>query len=315
MKSKVFIISILILGCFHTKASHVVGGMISVHQYAYNSVQVEMKLVTGTGNTPQTNVLIERWSDDGTGNYSFVKYDTLTNTGLLQHQGYWVLDYTSNNLDLDSNKYRFIYAHCCWLNANVVGLSSDFIISADYWHLPNHSLPRMLHPLWLNMQKNVQNTMKPMFGQVNCFFTGDFINTSDSLFFGQGPVISGYSNNIFLPKNHHVLNMVVNNDSISWLPDTVNGFAVNVNFDYATGFELQQYRNQVLIGTQRIQWSFIIKNSTVGINEENISPVIVEIWDWQGRVLQKDFKELSRDQLYILKYSDGSVRKVFLGAF
>lgn len=83
----------------------------------------------------------------------------------------------------------------------------------------------------------------------------------------------------------------------------------------STAFELQQYRNQVLIGTQRIQWSFIIKNSTVGINEENISPVIVEIWDWQGRVLQKDFKELSRDQLYILKYSDGSVRKVFLGAF
>jgi len=36
MKSKVFIIRILILGCFHTKASHMVGGMISVHQYAYN---------------------------------------------------------------------------------------------------------------------------------------------------------------------------------------------------------------------------------------------------------------------------------------
>ena len=69
MKSKVFIISILILGCFHTKASHVVGGMISVHQYAYNSVQVEMKLVTETGNTPQTNMLIERWGDDGAGNY------------------------------------------------------------------------------------------------------------------------------------------------------------------------------------------------------------------------------------------------------
>ncbi|MGB1569807.1 MAG: hypothetical protein ACPG89_01930 [Schleiferiaceae bacterium] len=315
MKSKVFIISILILGCFHSKASHVVGGMISVHQYAYNSVQVEMKLVTGTGNTPQTNVLIERWSDDGTGNYSFVKYDTLANSGLLQHQGYWVLDYTSNNLDLDSNKYRFIYTHCCWLNANVVGLSSDFIISADYWHLPNHSLPRFLHPLWLNMQKDIRNTMKPMFGQVNCFFTGDFTNTGDSIFLTQGPVIGGYSNNMFVPKNHHVLNMVVNNDSISWLPDTVNGFAVNVNYDYATGFELQQYRNQVLIGTQRIQWSFIIKNSTVGINEENISPEIIEIWDWQGRLLQKDFKELSRDQLYIIKYSDGSVRKVFLGAF
>ena len=37
--------------------------------------------------------------------------------------------------------------------------------------------------------------------------------------------------------------------------------------------------------------------------------------DWQGSVLQKDFKELSRDQLYILKYSDGSVRKIFLGTF
>jgi len=33
--------------------------------------------------------------------------------------------------------------------------------------------------------------------------------------------------------------MVVNNDSISWLPDTVNSFAVNVNSDYTTGFELQ----------------------------------------------------------------------------
>ena len=66
---------------------------------------------------------------------------------------------------------------------------------------------------------------------------------------------------------------------ISWLLVTVNGFVVNVNSDYTTGFELQQYRNQVLIRTQRIQWSFIIKNSTVGINEENISLVIVEILD------------------------------------
>jgi len=132
MKRKVFIISLLLIIVTPTKASHILGGMISVHQYAYNSVQVEMKLVTGTGNTPQTNVLIERWSDDGTGNYSFVKYDTLSNTGLLQHQGSWVLNYSSDNLNLDSNKYRFIYSHCCWLNGNVPGASSDFIISADY---------------------------------------------------------------------------------------------------------------------------------------------------------------------------------------
>ncbi len=315
MKRKVFIISLLLISVIPTKASHMLGGMISVHQYAFNSVQVEIKLVTGAGSTPQNSVLIERWSDDGTGNYSFVKYDTLSNTGLLQHQGSWVLNYSSDNLNLDSNKYRFIYSHCCWLNGNVPGASSDFIISADYWHLPNHSLPRCLNPLWVNMQKDVRNTMKSLFGQMNCFFTGDFLTNGDSIFFTQGPIIGGYSNNLFIPKNHYALNMIVNNDSISWLPDTVNGITVNMNWEYGTGFELQQYRNQVLIGVQRIQWSFRIKNSTVGIYEENISPEIIEIWDWQGRVLQKDFKELSKDQLYILKYSDGSVRKVFLGAF
>ena len=42
--------------------------------------------------------------------------------------------------------------------------SSEFVISADYWHIPNNSLPYAENPLIVNLQKDTLNTMKPIWG-------------------------------------------------------------------------------------------------------------------------------------------------------
>ena len=54
--------------------------------------------------------------------------------------------------------------------------------------------------------------------------------------------------------------MSISNDSISWTPTMVG--------NYGTGFEIAEYRNGAKIGIQRIQWTFRVVNSTIGIKED-----------------------------------------------
>lgn len=256
------LLTLLLVTCVSvtTYASHLLGGMIGVSQTSYDSTTVGVWLVTDGGGLPAPqSITVEQWEMNSVGWYTLTSYITLTQgTSAISFQGQTLVNYASEYLDLDSNKYRFIYKNCCWgmINNSQNSMNSEFIISADYWHIPNNSTPFARVPLLINQQVNTLNTMKPIWGVINCFMNevdGDSVNVT------QSDLYSSYSNGTFVSQTYTPLNLQVSNDSISWTPSSLG--------KYATGFEISDYRNGQLIGVQRIQWTFMVVNSTLDIEE------------------------------------------------
>lgn len=298
---KLMVLVALTVG-FTASASHLLGGMVTVAQTSYDSTSVGVYLVSDAGGvTPPSTISVEQWEMNSQGWYTYTGNVTLTNSSALAHQGTYVTTYVSDYLDLDSNKYRFIYKNCCWgmISNSSNSFNSEFIISADYWHIPNNSLPYVENPLWVNVQKDTLNSMKAIWGIYNCFlsqFDNDSVNVT------QSDLYSGYANGTFVPQVHTALNMSVSNDSISWTPTMVG--------NYGTGFEIAEYRNGNKIGIQRIQWTFRVLTSTVGI-EENIEDrnMQYKVYDWYGRYLGTTLE--NQKGFLILRYSNGRTKKVF----
>ena len=300
---KMILCGLMLLMSTSSFASHLLGGMVAVAQTSQDSTSVGVYLVADPqGITPNT-IYVEKWEMNSQGWYvqngtiALDKYNTNT------HQGFNVVNYGSDYLDLDSNKYRFIYRNCCWgnLNNSSNSFNSEFVISADYWHIPNNSLPFAENPLWINLQKDTLNTMKPIWGIFNCFLSQ---LDNDSVNVTQSDLYSGYANGTFVPQTHTQIPLYVSNDSISWTPTTIGNFG--------TGFEIAEYRNGDKIGIQRIQWTFRVLSSTIGI-EENVSDMDTsyEVYDWTGKFIGKNpnLEELSG--FYIIKYSNGKIEKVY----
>ena len=302
MKKLVLLLS-LIFTTFTTNASHLLGGMVTVAQTSYDSTSVGMYLVSDAqGVSLPQSVSVERWEMDSQGWYTLSGYVTLTKSNTLNHQGTYVSTYVSDYLDLDSNHYRFIYKNCCWgmLSNSTNSFNSEFVISADYWHIPNNSLPYAENPLWINVQKDTLNTMKPIWGIFNCFLSQ---LDNDSVSVTQSDLYSGYSNGTFVPQTYTQLSMHVSNDSISWTPTMIGNFG--------TGFEIAEYRNGSKIGIQRIQWTFRVVTSTIGI-EENIGyrDTRYKVYDWYGRFLGNDLE--NQEGFRILRYENGKIEKIFI---
>jgi hypothetical protein len=284
-------------------ASHLLGGMVTVAQTSQDSTSVGVYLLTDPqGISGPNTIYVEKWEMNSQGWYvqngtiALDKYNTNT------HQGFNVVNYGSDYLDLDSNKYRFIYRNCCWgmISNSSNSFSSEFVISADYWHIPNNSLPFAENPLWINLQKDTLNTMKPMWGVFNCFLSQ---LDNDSVDILQSDLYSGYTNGTFVPQTHTQIPLYVSNDSISWTPNTLGNFG--------TGFEIAEYRNGQKIGIQRIQWTFRVVLSTIGI-EENIGYRDMEysVYDWYGRYMGTTLDGLNG--LFVIRYNNGKVEKVFI---
>ena len=294
----------LVVG-FTASASHLLGGMVTVAQTSYDSTSVGVYLVSDAGGVaPPTNITVEQWEMDSQGWYSLAGYVTLTSANTSNYQGTYLTTYTSDYLDLDSNKYRFIYKNCCWgmLNNSTSSFSAEFIISADYWHIPNNSLPYAENPLPVNMQKDSVNVMKPVWGIFNCFLS-QFDN--DSVNITQTELYSGYANGVFVPQvNQSPSNMYVGNDSIT--------FVSSILGPVGNGFEIAEYRNGDKIGIQRIQWTFRVVGSTVGI-EENIADCNMQykVYDWNGRYMGSNINQSELKGLYVIRYSNGKVEKIF----
>ncbi len=185
------------------------------------------------------------------------------------------------------------------ISNSIYSFRSEFVISADYWYIPNSSLPYAENPLIVNLQKDTLNTMKPIWGNYNCFLSQ---LDNDSVNVTQSDLYSGYANGVFVPQVYTALNMHVSNDSISWTPTMLGNFG--------TGFEIAEYRNGAKIGVQRIQWTFRVLTSTIGI-EENIADrnMQYEVYDWYGRYLGTSLE--SKKGFLNLRYSNGKVEKVF----
>lgn len=285
-------------------ASHLLGGMVGVFQTSQDSTAVGVWLITDPqGISAPNTITVEKWEMNSVGWYVQNGTVTLTQgTAPISFQGYNLVNYTSAYLDLDSNKYRFIYKNCCWgmINNSQSSMNSEFVISADYWHIPNNSTPYAQVPFIINQQINTRNTMKPIWGWNSFLNEGD----NDVVTISQGDLYSGYANGVFVPQAFTQLSMSVSNDSISWIPNMLG--------KYATGFVIEDYRNGQLIGTQRAQWTFMVVNSTVGI-EENIKPGWNKIYDWNGNLIYEGARVPWRNLhgFYIHITSEG-VEKLFV---
>jgi len=299
---KLMVLVALVAG-FTTSASHIMGGMVGVSQTSQDSTTVGVWLVTDGGGLPAPqSITVEKWEMNSVGWYVQNGTVTLTQgTTPISFQGQTLVNYASEYLDLDSNKYRFIYKNCCWgmINNSQNSFNSEFVISADYWHIPNNSTPYARVPFIINQQINTRNTMKPIWGWNTFLEEVD----NDIVSISQTDLVMGYANGVFVPQTYTQLSMHVDNDSISWVPSSLGR--------YATGFEIADYRNGDKIGVQRIQWSFLVVNSTVGI-EENIADCNMqyEVYDWYGRYMGSNINWAELKGLYVIKYSNGKVEKV-----
>ena len=98
-----------------TSASHLLGGMLTVNQTSNDSTSIgAYLLMDGSGVPSPSLITVEKWEMDSQGWYSQNGYVTLTKSSTLAHQGLNVVTYVSDYINLDSNKYRFIYKNCCW---------------------------------------------------------------------------------------------------------------------------------------------------------------------------------------------------------
>ena len=299
---KKLLVLLLAVVSLTANASHLMGGMVGVFQTNQDSTTVGVWLVSDAQGLPMpASITVEKWEMNSVGWYVQNGTITLTQSTSLPFQGQLLTNYASGYLDLDSNKYRFIYKNCCWgmLSNSSNSFSSEFVISADYWHIPNNSLPYAENPLIVNLQKDTLNTMRPIWGNYNCFLSQ---LDNDSVNVTQSDLYSGYANGVFVPQVHTALNMHVSNDSISWTPTTLGNFG--------TGFEIAEYRNGNKIGVQRIQWTFRVLTSTIGI-KENIANhnTQYEVYDCYGRYLGTSLE--NQKGFLILRYSNGKVEKVF----
>ena len=152
---KLLVLLALALG-LNVSASHLLGGMVTVAQTSQDSTTLGVYLLMDPqGISGPNTIYVEKWEMNSQGWYVQNGTVALDKSSTLSHQGMNVNTYVSDYLDLDSNKYRFIYKNCCWgmLSNSSNSFSSEFIISADYWHIPNNSLPYAENPLIVNVQK------------------------------------------------------------------------------------------------------------------------------------------------------------------
>lgn len=300
MKKFVFLLSLL-LTTFVTKASHVMGGIIQVAQTSYDSTSIGLYIVSESFPSMPSSVSVQRWEMNSQGWYDYDGNITLDKVTSNTHQGYNTTMYVSDYLNLDSNKYRFIYTNCCWgqLNNSSNTSNSEVVISADYWHVPNNSTAFGEMPLWINVEQNAVNSMKPIWGIYNCHFTNP---DGDSVNLYMSEIYSSYSNGVFVPQVQSSNNVLADNDSITFVGTNLGS--------YGYGFQIDKYRNGYLMTTQRIQWTFKVVLSTLGIEENDIEKGVLGIWDWQGRYLGKHINDINSG-LYVIRYNDGSSEKIF----
>lgn len=301
MKKLILLLS-LILSTFVTKASHIMGGIIQVSQTSYDSTSIGLYIISDQFPTMPSSVSVQRWEMNSQGWYVYDGNITLDKITSSTHQGYNTTMYVSDYLNLDSNKYRFIYTNCCWgsLNNSSNTSNSEVVISTDYWHVQNNTTPFMEQPLWINVEQNAVNSMKPIWGIINCHFTNP---DGDSVNLYMSEIYSSYSNGVFVPQVQTSTNVLADNDSITFVGTNLG--------TYGYGFQIDKYRNGYLMTTQRIQWTFKLVSSTLGIEELTTESMEYEIYDWMGRYMGKDIKSLNNGGLYVIRYSNGTSEKIY----
>jgi len=287
-------------------ASHILGGIIQVAQTSQDSTSIGMYIVSDAFPTMPQSVSVQKWVKDSQGWYQYDGNVTLTKFNTGTHQGFNAANYGSDYLDLDSGQYRFIYTNCCWpmLVNSTNSTQSDFVISTDYWHVPNNSTAFGEIPLWINVEKNSVNSMKPVWGNYNCHFTNP--DAGDSVNLTMTEIYSSYSNGVFVPQVQTSTNVLAGNDSITFVGTNLGS--------HGYGFQIDKYRNGYLMATQRIQWTFIVRNSTLDIEEltPRYNSDLYRVYDVNGRFISTSTRDLPSGQIYIIRYDRGYSQKIYI---
>jgi hypothetical protein len=267
MQLKKLLVLVALISTVTTQASHILGGIIQVAQTSPDSTSIGLYIASESFPPMPASVSVQKW--------------------VMNSQG----------------KYRFIYTNCCWgpLNNSSNTSNSEVVISTDYWHVPNNTTPFMEQPLWINVEKNAVNSMKPVWGVFNCHFTNP---DGDSVNLYKTEIYSSYSNGVFVPQVQSSTNVLANNDSITFVGTNLGPVGY--------GFQIDKYRSGYLLTTQRIQWTFIVVNSTLSIPDHKIDKKVIGVWDWQGRYIQEDIEMLPANRLYLIRYSDGTTEKILI---
>ena len=286
-------------------ASHILGGIIQVAQTSPDSTSIGLYIVSESFPPMPQSISVQKWAMNSQGWYDLDGYVTLDKVTTSTHQGFNTAMYVSDYLNLDSNKYRFIYTNCClpMLNNSSNSMNSDVVISADYWHVPNNTTPFMEQPLWINVQSNAVNSMKPVWGTYNCHFINP---DGDSVNLHLTELYASYSNGVFVPQVQSSTNVLANNDSITFVGTKLGSVGY--------GFQIDKYRNGYLMTTQRIQWTFKVVNSTVDIEELEVNHKSKrnKVYDMDGRFLGTSMRNLKRGQIYIVRYDAGYSEKIMI---
>lgn len=304
MKKLLTLLALLVT--VNLSASHIMGGIIQVAQTSPDSTSIGMYLVSESFPPMPTSVSVQKWVMNSQGWYELDGYVTLDKFNTNTHQGYNTANYGSDYLDLDSGQYRFVYTNCCWpmLNNSTNSNQSEFVISADYWHVPNNSTAFGEMPLWINVESNAVNTMKPVWGNFNCHFTNP--DAGDSVNLTMTELYSSYSNGVFVPQVQTSTNIAASNDSITFVGTTLG--------TYGYGFQIDKYRNGYLMTTQRIQWTFKVVVSTLDIEElaPRYNSDLYRVYDMNGRFLGTSTRDLPSGQIYIIRYDRGYSQKIYI---
>jgi len=254
---------------------------------------------------PQS-ISLQRWKKDAQGWYQTDGYITVSGVTQSNYHGFYVYNYGSDYVNLDSGDYRFIYSACCWpiLENSSNSWDNEIVVSTDYLHsnIWSGNTPYMEQLLPINVQKNAVNSMKPIWGTINSHFVNP---DNDSVNLSMTELYQNYSNGVFVPQTPQTsTNVLANNDSITFVGTTLG--------KHGYGFQIDKYHGNTLVSVQRIQWTFKVVLSTLSIEENEIEKEVLGVWDWQGRYIQKDIKGLpSNKLLYLIRYSDGSYKKIF----
>jgi len=92
-------------------------------------------------------------------------------------------------------------------------------------------------------------------------------------------------------------------------------YSVSITFVSSTlgpvgnGFQIDGYQNGNLVTVQRIQWTFRVVASTIGLEENTLEELTYEVYDWYGRYLGTSLE--NKKGFLILRYNNGKVEKVF----
>jgi hypothetical protein len=266
MKNLFFIL--FVASTFAVNASHLLGGYIQTTQRGYSdTIDVIVTLFHSPQGIPGPQTLSLNEYKLLNGSYQSNTTFSLPKQSTSTWQGVNVDVYSGFRV-ISSGDYRFIYSTCCrgMLSNASSATNSNFTIALDYQKSPSgtqsNSAPIIVNPLPLKWVVGDTAT--------TILFAVDL--DGDSVRVVMDDALNQYSNGAFSSLSpfsqlgNYGYYDVQDDGTITWSPSTQGQFG--------TGYKVEEYRNGILIGVNRIQQAYITTPGSTP-NVVNLTPSIV----------------------------------------